>query len=93
MSDRMRLVHWLAANEKFRAERAHAREVGFMFSRKGCVDVEPGLAKSRRLEVDTGKWLLSKLCRRYADKVEQEVTGPGGGPVQIGVILTQEGSD
>ena len=28
-----------------------------------------------------------------ADKVEQEVTGPGGGPVQIGVILKQEGSD
>jgi hypothetical protein len=41
--------------------------------------------------IDTGKWLLSKLCRRYNDKVEvqAEISGPGGAPIalDIGVIL------
>lgn len=37
-----------------------------------------------RLRVDTRKWLLSKaLPKVYGDKVTQEHTGPGGGPVQV----------
>jgi hypothetical protein len=37
-----------------------------------------------RLRVDTRKWLLSKaLPKVYGDKITQEHTGAGGGPVQI----------
>lgn len=37
------------------------------------------------MEVDTGKWLLGKMCKRYSDKVDvrQQISGPDGGPVQI----------
>jgi hypothetical protein len=37
-----------------------------------------------RLRVDTRKWMLSKMLPRvFGDKVTTEVTGPGGGPVQV----------
>lgn len=36
-----------------------------------------------KLKVDTRKWAASKFKpNRYADKVQQEISGPGGGPVQ-----------
>ena len=36
-----------------------------------------------RLQVDSRKWLLSKLVpKKYGDKVEQFVSGPSGGPIQ-----------
>lgn len=37
-----------------------------------------------RLRVDTRKWLMSKLAaKKYGDKVTQEHTGEGGGPMMI----------
>lgn len=35
-----------------------------------------------RLRVDARKWMLSKLLPKYADKVQQEVSGPNGGAVK-----------
>ena len=47
-------------------------------TRKGVIDVQVG-----RLEVDTRKWLASKfLPKKYGDKITQEHTGEGGGPVK-----------
>lgn len=41
------------------------------------------LARSR-LRVDTRKWLMARMApKKYGDKVTQEHTGPGGGPVQV----------
>jgi hypothetical protein len=41
------------------------------------------LARSR-LRVDTRKWLMARMApKKYGDKVVQEHTGPGGGPVQV----------
>jgi hypothetical protein len=40
--------------------------------------------------VDTGKWYLSKIAaRRYGDRIEvkNEITGPGGGPIVIDVLV------
>ena len=37
-----------------------------------------------RLRIDTRKWIASKLKpKAYGDKVTQEHTGPGGGPVEM----------
>lgn len=45
------------------------------------------IARSR-LRVDTRKWLASKLLpKTYGDKVTTEVTGEGGGPVQVAVAV------
>ena len=39
-----------------------------------------------RLRVDTRKWLMSKLApKKYGDKVEQFISGPGGGPIQAAI--------
>lgn len=47
-------------------------------TRRGVIDVQVG-----RLEVDTRKWLASKfLPKKYGDKITQEHTGEGGGPVR-----------
>lgn len=44
-----------------------------------------------RLRVDSRKWLLSKMLPKvYGDKVTQEHTGPGGGPVRL---VWGDGSD
>lgn len=41
------------------------------------------IARSR-LRIDTRKWMLSKMLPKvYGDKLTTEVSGPGGGPVQI----------
>jgi hypothetical protein len=37
-----------------------------------------------RLEVDTDKWLLARLLSTvFGDKLQTQLTGPGGGPVQV----------
>lgn len=41
-----------------------------------------------RLRVDTRKWFASKLApKKYGEKVQQEITGKDGGPVQTEVGL------
>lgn len=43
---------------------------------------------SRRIRVDTRKWLLSKLApKRYGERLATEVSGPDGGPVKVGVTV------
>jgi len=37
-----------------------------------------------KLRVDTRKWIASRiLFKKYGDKIEQQHTGPGGGPLVI----------
>lgn len=37
-----------------------------------------------RLRVDTRKWIASKLKpKKYGDKVQNEITGKDGGPIQV----------
>ena len=37
-----------------------------------------------RLRVDARKWLMSKLApKKYGDKIQQEITGANGGPIQV----------
>jgi hypothetical protein len=41
-----------------------------------------------RLQVDTRKWLLSKLIpKKYGDKVEQFISGPDGAPMQAEITI------
>lgn len=37
-----------------------------------------------RLRIDTRKWMLSKMLPKvYGEKIAQEVSGPGGGPIEM----------
>lgn len=50
-------------------------------------------AQRSRLQVDTRKWLMSKIApKRFGDKVSMEHTGKNGGPIQT-VDLTNVSSD
>ncbi len=49
---------------------------------------------SKRLQVDTLKWKLSKMLPKvYGDKVTQEHTGAGGGPIALAAIDLKGMSD
>lgn len=40
-----------------------------------------------RLRVDTRKWMLSKMLpKTFGDKTTQEITGAGGGPLQLATL-------
>jgi hypothetical protein len=91
MPCRMALVNWLAANPEFAAKYAHARDIGYdVFAENlllRAANVAPELVQSVRLEVDTARWYLGKVCRRYNDKVEarMEVSGLGGAPIALDI--------
>jgi hypothetical protein len=41
-----------------------------------------------RLQVDTRKWLMSKLApKKFGDKVEQFISGPEGGPIKASISV------
>jgi hypothetical protein len=88
------LLCWLARFPEFASQHAHATDLGWdVFAEKiveRATDVPPELANSRKLEIDAGKWLLSKrAARRYGDRldVRQEISGAGGGPLQVDVLV------
>lgn len=48
----------------------------------GVEIVEGDMIEHRRLQVDARKWAAGKLNGKYSDKVRNEVSGPGGAPIQ-----------
>lgn len=86
MPDRETVRRWLDTHESFAAKYAHARDLGLdERAEKLREDIaeETDLQRAR-LIFDYEKWFLSKLApKKYGEKVTQELTGEGGGPVQI----------
>jgi hypothetical protein len=89
------LNHWLNDDAELAADYARAREELHEFiaaeivaiadapvpsNEKGGLD--PGAIQKQRLQVDTRKWLLSKLApKKYGDKIE--VSGDAENPLKI----------
>lgn len=60
----------------------------------GLETTEGDMIEHRRLQVDTRKWMLSKMLpKRYGDKVEQTVQGPNGGPIETKSTVTLTAED
>ena len=73
------------ADDNFRARIARAREIGYAARAEQAVIAAKSAddAVKGRLAFDAERWWLSKIApRQYGDKVAQEISGPGGGPVQ-----------
>jgi len=52
------------------------------------------LIAHKRVQIDTRKWMLSKMLPKvYGDKVTQEHTGAGGGPIAIAAVDLRNLSD
>ena len=53
----------------------------------GCLEngaTDSGAVNKQRLQIDSRKWLLSKMLpKKYGDKITTELTGANGGPVEI----------
>ena len=50
--------------------------------------LNPENIQRSKLRVDARKWYLSKIMpKRYGDKVQQEVSGPDGGPATLNVVI------
>jgi hypothetical protein len=50
----------------------------------GYKEVREDMLGHRKLQIDTRKWLLSKLApKKYGERTAMELTGADGGPVQI----------
>ena len=88
---------WVAEDEKIQEQYACAREALIDKIADETIDIadEPvgmtdngatdsGAVAKQRLQVDTRKWLLSKLApKKYGEKVENTMLGPDGGPMQM----------
>lgn len=59
-----------------------------MVDGKPIMTVDKSSAALVRLEAENKKWLMAKLKpKRYGEKVTQEVSGPGGGPIQARIAV------
>jgi transposase-like protein len=91
MPPRPTFASWVTADVDGLADRyARARDAGREIMADEIVAIadeavgEPAEVQAARLRVDARKWILSKrLPRTYGDKITQEHTGPGGGPVRL----------
>ena len=77
---------WLAANEGFRRQYAHARNRQADYYADQIIeiaDTETDAHKARN-RIDARKWTASRLApKKYGDKVQNEVTGKDGGPIMV----------
>ena len=86
------ILHRVDVSEEFGKQYAHAKQTQIEQFADEIVTLSDSADSDNynatRLQVDTRKWLLSKLIpKKYGDKVEQFVSGPGGGPIQANVQI------
>ena len=86
---------------------ARARETGYRLLADKILEIadEPipsteggsfdtGAVAHQRLRIDTRKWMLSKMLpKTYGDKMTQEHTGAGGGPIALAAVDLKNLSD
>jgi len=96
MPCRSTVFRWLGLDKAFSDQYARAKEEQAELLADELVDIadEPppltamgstdsGAVAAMRLRIDTRKWVASKLKpKKYGDKVQTEVSGPNGGPVE-----------
>jgi hypothetical protein len=95
---------WLNDDADLAAEYTRAREDLLELMASDLLDIadrpvgstesgttDSGAVADKKVQIDTRKWLLSKLApKRYGDRVGLELTGQNGGPIQIVAATTDE---
>lgn len=82
---------WMSVHKEFSEQYARARaeqaDAKFDELEELAATATPETASVVKLQVDTRKWVLSRMSpKKYGEKVQQEVSGSDGGPVQIQVV-------
>ncbi len=95
MPDRETVSRWLANEDHraFAAKYARAREAQADLMDEEILEVarasKPETAASDRVKVLAFQWRASKLKPKvYGDRIQQEVSGPGGGPIKTEEVGT-----
>lgn len=86
------VLYWIESKPEYAEQYARARaSAADMFENdiiEAAQAVTPETAAADRVKIDALKWVAARRApKRYGDKLQQEVTGPDGGPVQQ-VVLT-----
>ena len=91
------VMRWQDEDEKFREQYARAVDMRARVKFEELDDVSEDAASAEsavqvaglRLKADNIKWQLARMHARYGDKLTQEHTGPGGGPLQVQSIAIE----
>lgn len=89
--DRATIYRWMDARPDFATRCARAREgMAEVFVDKIMAladETTEENVNSQKVKISTAQWLAMKMAPRvYGDKTQTEVTGAGGGPVQLAAV-------
>lgn len=92
MPDRTTVIRWQVARPEFAAKCARARELQADLMDDMILDTAARCtvetAQADRVKISAYQWRASKLApKKYGDKVQQEVSGPDGGPIPTKVMV------
>lgn len=86
MPHRKQIYRWLAANEEFRQMYESAQRDSMRVHADSLIEIADDISgdpQRDRLRVDARKWVLARMLpKQYGDRVQQEVSGPDGGPIE-----------
>lgn len=58
---------------------------------EGAARIDSAFVQYQKLRIDSRKWVASKLVpKKYGEKIQQEVTGANGGPIQQATITPEQ---
>lgn len=97
-------LKWVELDPENERRYVHARDAMIDFIADEMLDIadqfvgtndnggtDHGAVQKQRLQVDTRKWLLSKLApKKYGDKVTNEITGGEGKGITIEFVAPKE---
>lgn len=98
MPARSTIFLWLANNKTFSDQYAHAREeqADTLFDEVVAIADEAGNedVQQARLRIDARKWVAGKLRpKKYGEKIQQEVSGADGAPLQVNIVRFSDSSE
>ena len=74
-------ARWAMARDQF--VDVHVQEMERIVD---CVAEDPNAIAKARLQLDARKWVFARIMgKRFGDRVQNEVSGPGGGDVIVRV--------
>lgn len=97
MPDRRNVARWMKVHPELKGRIEVARQMqadalfGEMRKLARLAIDEPEKANAVRVAADILKWQAGRLRpKAYGDKVTSEITGADGGPVEVGITITDE---
>lgn len=57
----------------------------------GAARIDNAFVQYQRLRIESRKWVSARLLpKKYGDKIQQEVTGANGGPIQQSIVTPEQ---